>query len=149
MKNFNWALFIGCCLIALAILSAGMRIASHIPHNLTSHIHGFSGHVSSTNNDHPDFMNNWQAAMYLSLDFDEFQSLVNSGELSGTYASFEVERRIWVRPADDTLWEVDNDAMTAARPVLVPVPTEYEIVNDIHRVFSRERLAEWLNNKII
>jgi len=140
MKDFNWALFIGCCLIALALLDAGIRISNRMPQTMHGNFHGSltSGHVSESR----EFLSEWDAAAFLLMGYDEFNTLLPSGELSGTYATFQVERRVWRLTEEVVSPSVQDPSMPT------PMPVEYDIVIGDHRVFSRERLTEWLNNRI-
>jgi len=149
-RNFNWALFLGCCVIALGISVAGGRIANQIPHVMHGNFSGSfmsgTGHVQES-----EFMSEWQAASFLMLNQDEFSELIQSGALSGTYTVFQVERRVW-QWIDEALWWQRVDDVTlyrpSPRPHVSPIPTEYDIILVDHRVFSRERLTEWLINRI-
>ena len=143
--RFNWAIFLGCCVLAFSIYvlavsirSAGVRIANSIPHSSTVHHHTIPLQASAPDR---EFMSEWEAASFLTMDHSEFIRIVESGELSGTYTVFQVERELW-RPVD-----VDPDEWrdTGGGAVQVPVRVEaYDVVIDDHRVFSRERLTEWI-----
>ncbi|MCL2874477.1 MAG: hypothetical protein FWE29_06075 [Defluviitaleaceae bacterium] len=141
--KFNWALFLGLCIVALAIYSAGVRIAAHMPHSLQGH---FSGSLMAGSNPDREFMSEWEAAAFLSMGHDEFLSILNSGELEGTYTVFQVERMVWGRPFEN----YDEWSVTVNRDEIVEVPQrmDYDIVTADHRIFSRERLTEWLLHRI-
>ena len=142
MKNFNWAILIGCVFIALAIFFAGDRIAWLLPHSLHGNFHG-----SLTNDaQFPEFMSEWQASGFLSMGFDEFDALLQLGEFGGTYTTFRTERRVfrW----EDVGQVIHAGTAEALAPIPTPLPTEYDIVIDYRRVFSRDLLSAWLNNRI-
>jgi len=141
LQKFNWALFLGLCIVALSIFFAGRIVANQIPQTL----HGsFSGSLIGGNAHFDDssreFMTEWAAASFIGMMQEEFAELVESGELSGTYTAFQVERQVWQRWDSADTWVIDGDVSEVARPI----PMEYEIVIVDHRVFSRERLSEWL-----
>lgn len=141
IQKFNWALFLGLCIVALSVFFAGQMIAGQIPQTL----HGsFSGSLMGGNAhfyDSPrEFMTEWEAARFIGMNPEEFTEIVESGELSGTYTAFQVERQVWQRWDSDDTWIVDSGVSEVARPM----PIEYDIVIVDHRMFSRERLAEWL-----
>ena len=147
-RGFNLAIFLGCCvlafsiyMLAVSIRSAGVRIATSIPHASTVHHHGIPLQASAPDR---EFMSEWEAASFLAMDHSEFARIIESGELSGTYAVFQVERELW-RPADIDPDEWRNYSGAVQVPVRVEV---YDIVIGDHRVFSRERLTEWLMSRI-
>lgn len=164
-NSFNWALLIGCALIALTLNGLGSGITSSV-HNLANAIHialqgNFYGSVNHLQAEPPEFMTQWQAASFLTMRYEEFGELIQSGELSGTYTLFQVNRRIW--QSDTPLFIVGD--MTIQAPGVLPMApvriedgrtlrviqddAKYEIVIENHRVFSRELLTEWLNNRIL
>jgi len=151
-RTFNWALFLGCGVVALAIIIAGQSIARQIPHTLHGSMHGsFSGTLMDGNNS-SEFISEWEAATFLRLEHAEFTNLLESGELSGTYTVFSVERMVWSTVGDSELFEfVHPDGRRGSIQAVAPVPAqqiEYEMVMVDHRVFSRERLTEWLHERI-
>jgi len=145
LGKFNWALFLGLCVVALSIFFAGRTIANQAP----PVIHGsFSGSVIG--NAHFDdtsreFMTEWQAANFIGMMPEEFDGIIESGELSGTYTIFQVERLAWRHVHSGSTPTVGSGVSEVAA---VPTPMEYDIVIADHRVFSRERLAEWLLARI-
>ncbi|MCL1882904.1 MAG: hypothetical protein FWF81_04025 [Defluviitaleaceae bacterium] len=163
MKNFNWALLIGCVIIALfvsfAIRSAADTISRHMPNSLHGNFHGsLTSHAQS---EPREFMSLWEAANFISMNSDEFTRVLESGELSGTYTTFQVERLVWTRNYHPFMSEDGTFSFDYSRPVPVePVRAgnmsiqmigpgdTYEIVIEDHRVFSREKLTDWLNNRI-
>jgi len=153
-RNFNWALFLGCGVVALAIIIAGQSIARQIPHTLHGSMHGsFSGTLMDGNNS-SEFISEWEAATFLRLEHAEFIDLLEAGELSGTYTVFSVERMVWSAIGDFDLIEfVHPDGRRGSIQAGAPMPVqerqmEYEMVIVDHRVFSRERLTEWLHERI-
>lgn len=143
MRDFNWALFIGCALIALGIHSAGVRIATQLPLSMHGNFHGSLHSSISEDSAQLEFLSQWEAASFLRMGSEEFDALLNSGELVGTYTVFEVDRRAY---RWDDPWEW-SDAELAGQPVPVR-PMAYDIINHNHRIFSREKLSAWLVNRI-
>jgi len=157
--GFNWALLIGCFAIALGIFLAGGRIADRIPHSMHGSFHGnFS---TGTHFSEPrEFMSEWEAASFVMMGQAQFNALIQSGELQGTYTVFQVEEQQWHW---DDQWHfvegawsrevqvfppaisVDASGWTTPMP---PRPMEYEMVIVDLRVFSRERLTAWLMERI-
>ncbi|MCL2388120.1 MAG: hypothetical protein FWC89_11335 [Defluviitaleaceae bacterium] len=166
-RHFNWALLLGCFAIAFGIFLAGVTIASHIPHQLSVPWHSQSFHNQPPQHVEPqEFMTEWEAAIFLSISHFDFRTLVELGELSGTYAAFEVERRVlWpvVIGSNSDMVMYDHRIFGFAGEVIhsrlgseivppriaSPHEIEHEIVMEYHRVFSREKLTEWLNNRIV
>jgi len=152
IKRFNWALLLGCCAIALSIYIVGNNIANRIPHTMHGSFHGslMDGSVNEQ-----EFMSEWQAALFLTIDYETLNRLVEAGELAGTYTIFQEYRVVWHTPAwwyaDDGERQLRMEQMEqsgmAPMPV-VPVPQEAEWVLFDTRVFSRERLTEWLLNRM-
>ncbi|MCL2225941.1 MAG: hypothetical protein FWB96_13315 [Defluviitaleaceae bacterium] len=194
MTHFNKPFIFGCLIIAAGMVFAsvniqtgltniqnGLNTVTHsIAHILPSNLHhALHNH---TQNEPADFMSDWEAAQFLSFPFDDFTALANSGELSGTYTTFQTERRIWTRAQEfhdlrsgriteynvsagieagiaiqAVPWLSIADTLDPAHPVpahggrtvqLIPPNATYELVTHDHRVFSREKLTAWLNNRI-
>ena len=150
-QRFNWAIFLGCCVIALSIHSSGHRIAGRIPHSLHGH---FSGALTDGNFTAREFMSDWEAANFLLMDHSEFIRIVESGELSGTYTVFQVERREWwseeiYEHMRNRYGDVYEAVIPDRYPIAHSLPSSYEVVFTAdHRVFSRELLAEWIMRRI-
>jgi len=143
LQKLNWALFLGCCVVAISIFAAGQAIANRLPHTMHGNFSGsLTSHASFDSSDR-EFMSDWQAAAFIGMSWEEFESIVESGELSGTYTAFQVERQVWRRWEDTTEWIIEDPTIPAR-----PIPMEYDIVTVDHRVFSRERLAEWLLSRM-
>ena len=144
-QNFNMALFLGCCMVALSILVAGLVIARQIPDSLHGSLHGsFSGTLIDSGGSFREFMSEWEAANFLMISDRELERIIESGELSGTYAVFQVERIILRASERSREWVVGG----AIAEFAVPERIEYDTVIVDQRVFSRERLAEWLLNRM-
>jgi len=160
--RFNWALFLGCCVVALSIVSAGHTIANRIPHTLMGSLTGTlaSGTGAAVSQ---DFLSHWEAPSFLRMEPSDFDDLLESGALEGTYASFQTYRTVIIRsdintvpgaptPAPRVFYSSDAavlDSWMVERAGLgegALFETETIIYN--HRVFSRERLTEWLHNRM-
>ena len=143
-QNPNMALFYGCCIIALGIVIAGLVIARQIPDVMHGSLHGsFSGTLIDGGGSQREFMNEWEAAGFLSMTIEQFRSLVESGELGGTYAVFQVEQYVW----DHEIHEFHAEPAGAA-PAPTPMPVIASTVIEDHRVFSREKLTKWLHERM-
>ena len=144
-QTFNIALFLGLCVVAISIFAAAQSLAGRMPFmlhgNFTSQIHG----SHTTDFLQNEFLSQWEAASFLRLDSTEFMSLLETGELTGTYTVFVVEREEWV-------WDRPIDGVNPVdRPVPVRPIEERMLANTVtveHRIFSRERLVEWLQERI-
>jgi len=168
LDGFNTALFLGCLVIALGIYFAGWHIANTLAHGIPWFAIGGSSGGSfqnfHTQNEPNTFMTEWEAARFLGLEWehDAFDALIESGELSGTYTAFQVERvdwhnwegEYWMWSGDDYVhemrvreshWEAQE---ITAPPVPVLIPAERALIIVDHRVFSRERLTEWMMARI-
>ncbi|MCL2357574.1 MAG: hypothetical protein FWC70_10580 [Defluviitaleaceae bacterium] len=159
LKEFNWALLIGCCIIAVGISHAGALIGRSIPHAMHGNFHGsFSAPANHEPAAPREFMREFEAANFLAMHREDFVALVEAGELAGTYAVFDAERPVWARHggiivvpsvADENVeWREHGDMrMGVAR--LAPEPTPLpEMMIVEHRVFCRERLTEWMHERI-
>ena len=95
-QNFGFSLFLGCCVVALGIIIAGLIIARQIPDTLHGSLHGsFSGTLMDGADSPREFMSKWEAARFLMMTYEQLGSLIDSGELNGTYAVFQVEEHVW------------------------------------------------------
>ena len=141
--TFNAALFLGLCFVAVSIIISANIIGNRIPHTLHGNLHGnlHSTAIDNTNNDR-EFMSEWQAATFLGMHHEDFIQLIEAGELTGTYFSFPVYRYIWGMSREEFVTEFRDDYNM---PRQIPEP---ERTLTYHRVFSRERLTEWMNNRI-
>jgi len=144
-RGFNWGLFLGFCVVAVSIYMAGSLIAGRMPASLHGQLHGnFSWSlVDGGGGLQSEFMSEWQAAHFLMIPHENLERLIEAGELVGIYTVFTVEHRER-RPVVGRS-EVMSDGTVLKE---VPMPTEYDIVLVEQRVFSRERLAEWLLARI-
>jgi len=135
--NFNWALLLGLCVVAISIYLTGSLIAGQMPHSLHGH---FSGTLMDGGRGVSDqeFMSEWAAAHFVGLSHEEFAVIVESGELAGTYTVFQIERMVMIRRGEYERYVVADGVAE------MPVRIEYDTIVVDHRVFSRERLAEWL-----
>ena len=86
-EKFNLALFLGCCAIGACIWFAGVYIGDRIPatpHNPDHLYVSMEGEGAFA-----DFLDFDEAFIYVKFNrFDAFQSLIDSGELDGTYTKF-------------------------------------------------------------
>ena len=139
-KSFNVALFLGCCTIALSIVITGQAIAQRIPDSLYGNLNGsFSGTLMDSNNGYSsrEFMSDWEAASFLMLSIDELEYIIESGEFDGMYTILQTERTVAV-----SYDKVINENGIAEERV------EYDTLPFDHRIFSREKLTEWLLGRI-
>jgi len=136
-SKLNLALFFGLCVIAISILIVGFFIARRIPQTL----HGnFSGMLMDGSVAVREFMTDeWEVAGFIGIWEEDLIALIESGELDGTFTVFEVERTVF--DFDFDRWALESD-----EPIQVPAPTinEGETTTEYLRVFSRERLKDWL-----
>lgn len=85
MKNFSLSTFLGCCVISLGIIVAGVLISSKIPPvNVPS-----SFTLKETAWEYDDYMSQYEAAAFLKIDADTFTGMMRSGQLLGTYTVVE------------------------------------------------------------
>ena len=145
-QNVSAALFRGCCVIALSIVIAAFVIARQIPHSLHGNLHGiFSGTLMDGGGSFRDFMSEWEAANFLMMSPEQLERIIESGELRGTYTTFQIEHMVWRGPERPGEWIISGDVAAEPVPTPIPAPFEFDIVIVDHRVFSRERLTEWLH----
>ena len=130
--SFNWAMLIGFCVMTLGIIWAGGRIADRLPHGF------FSPPLQPTPVIHQDsdFLSEWQVADLLAINVMELWEIIESGELDGTFTTLQIQRAEW-----GSRHEYWNSVVSVTR-----YPTGYTMVD--HRIFSRERLLGWFNNRI-
>jgi hypothetical protein len=112
-----------------------------------------------------EFMSEWEAATFMRMNHFEFNGLLQSGELDGTYTTFQVARRVWQQPERREHFstedgEVGGVGISVYRPIepfrmhdgrtiqVIPDGATYEFVTEDHKIFSREKLVDWLNNRI-
>jgi Fe2+ transport system protein B len=82
MKNFNLSLFLGCCVISIGIVIAGLFIAYHLPFVISG---SFSGTITNGTQQFGDFLSEYEASAFLNMNTDDFIIFIRSGELEGTY----------------------------------------------------------------
>ncbi|MCL2279214.1 MAG: hypothetical protein FWC20_07400 [Oscillospiraceae bacterium] len=141
-SKLNLALLFGLCVIAISILIVGFFIARRIPQTL----HGnFSGMLMDGGVAVREFMTDeWEVASFIGIWEEDLIALIESGELDGTFTVFEVERTVF--DFDQWSLEPDQRSLESNEPIQVPTPTinEGETTTEYLRVFSRERLKDWL-----
>lgn len=83
-KNFNFALFFGCCVISIGIVIAGLLISTNMPDAAL-----MPRNLSVTTSDGApvfrEYMSDYEAAGFLTLDADELMAFIQSGELNDTF----------------------------------------------------------------
>ncbi len=88
MKNFNWAVFFGCCVIGISIFLSGKMIAGNMPG--TTHV---PSSLSVTTTDSTmrfsEYMSEYEAAAFLMMNTDDFISFIKTGELDGTFTKIK------------------------------------------------------------
>ena len=142
-NSFNWALFLGFCIMALSIYVAGHTIAGSIPSTLGGNFSGTlmnsGGGFSSS-----EFMSEWEVASFLRISHEDLTRIIESGELDGTYTVFQVESSVMRRNSEE--WLVEHRGDTAEARVSESV--EYDNVIIDQSIFSRERITEWLHARM-
>ncbi|MCL2620142.1 MAG: hypothetical protein FWD97_04315 [Defluviitaleaceae bacterium] len=133
--SFNWAILIGFCVMTLGIIWAGGRIADSLPHGFFSTPFQPTPIIQQDS----DFLSDWQVASLLMIDINQLLEILESGELDGTFTTFQVYR-IWETPYPS--WDYSNRAEAP------PPPLVHNYARVDHRIFSRERLLGWLNSRI-
>jgi hypothetical protein len=143
VKKFNWALLIGCGIIALSLSNAMLTSAAIIGSHISSANGAFHGSLVGSNSEQREFMSDWEAAIFLSIGEGDLIALAESGELNGTFTTFQVERQKWhtVEPYRS------GDVIVQMIPQEVEVT--YETVTTDQRVFSRRLLEAWLLSRIM
>jgi len=143
IQSFNFALFLGFCVLSISIFAAGNNIAARMTNSMHGH---FSGTLMSGNNfaNEREFLTEWEAAHFIGMNQAEFITIVESGELAGAYTVFQLERTVWNHPAMPEGFYATGELEQQTPPVQIEVYTApFE-----HRVFSRERLSDWLLSRI-
>lgn len=80
MKNSGLCNFLGCCVIAVAILASGIIIAHNLP-DTTEVPNRFGVSVDGEKAAFGDFLSESEAAAYLGLTNEDITQLLESGEL--------------------------------------------------------------------
>jgi len=89
--EFNLALFLGYCVIGIAIVIAGILISNRVPPDMQGHFTGhFSGNIRNNNDEIslelPDFFGIATASSYLAIPSHSLFELIRySGEMQGTF----------------------------------------------------------------
>jgi hypothetical protein len=91
MKSFNWSLFLGSCVIGIAIIIAGILISGNLPQTpvIPSSLSVSTSDVSTQPR---EFMPEYEAAGFLMIGINDFDAFVDSGQLDGTFAVIEGNR---------------------------------------------------------
>jgi len=149
--QWNKSILLGCTLIALALIigavSAANTVGDKIAWNLgaaASHVPG-SFTVHSGDQAGSEYLSEWEAAVYIRLDYDAFVKMLDQGKLNGTYVEFAVEKLVYDEEAYQTLSPVQEGNATppveTAAPPVIRVP-------GVERVFVRTKLDEWMLGQI-
>ena len=80
MKNSGSYNFLGCCVIAAAILASGIIIARNLP-DTTKVPNYFDVGVAGEKAEFGDFLSESEAAVYLGLTNEDIKELLRSGQL--------------------------------------------------------------------
>ena len=139
-KQFNSGLFWGLCVVAVAILWAGNNIANSQWRNQNWgwHNHNMHGNLTAHFVDqylNREFMNTSEAASFLGFFESEFITLVEDGQLNGTYVTFEMQRARWEYQPNYARFGDQMRYIGSYRTVYGP----YDL-----RLFSREKLTQWM-----
>jgi hypothetical protein len=90
LKNFNLSLFLGCCVIGVCVIIAGIIVANNLPET-TRFPQGFSITNYDGDTSAPtlgEYLTLFDAAHFLKIDINDLDAMVNSGELDGTFTAF-------------------------------------------------------------
>jgi len=126
-------------LISAVIVLVGLIILSNTIQNRpfagTSNI---PSSIEVTSAQSSEYMSEWEAAIYLRIDYDSFITLQNEGKLNGTYIEFSTLKTVPDEQAyDATTSSPDGAAAT-------PVPMSTTIVPVVERVYVKSKLDEWM-----
>lgn len=83
-KNFNFALFFGCCVISIGIVIAGLLISTNMP-DAALMPRNLSVTTSDGTTVFREYMSEYEAAGFLMLDADELMAFIQTGELNETF----------------------------------------------------------------
>ena len=83
-----------------------------------------------------EFMSEWEATVYLRIDYDSFVKLLNEGKLDGTYVEIPALKTIPDEQAYAEMTPVPEGAPKPAMPVIT--------VPGVQMVFVRTKLDEWM-----
>ena len=136
--------FFGLSLIAFAIAIVGLILALNAPfssnHNCNPHVNVNCNHVRESH--FGEFMNDFEASLFLRMDEGRFRELLESGELDGTFHLEVFMAYLPIIP--DEILDFDNPNR---RPIFEH-EFEYEYVEQRRYIFSRSRLIHWMENRI-
>ncbi|MCL2773175.1 MAG: hypothetical protein FWD71_07470 [Oscillospiraceae bacterium] len=82
MKNFNFSLFLGCCVISIGIIIAGIIVGNHLPPVISGN---FSGSIADGTQQFDEYLTAYDVERFLKITDDDLNTLIQSGELKGTY----------------------------------------------------------------
>ncbi len=85
MKNFDLSLFLGCCAIAMGIVTAGNTISSELPN--TTQVPSSLSVVTQTEGEQElgNYLSKHEICDYLNISYEDVEELLESGALEGTY----------------------------------------------------------------
>ena len=83
-----------------------------------------------------EYMSEWEAPIYIRIDYDAFDKLLSEGKLAGTYVEIPVLKTVPDEKAYAEMTPVPEGAPTPAMPVTT--------VEGVERVFVRVKLDEWM-----
>ena len=87
-----------------------------------------------------EYMSLWEAAIYIRVDYDSFDKLLNEGKLHGTYVEIPVQKTVPDEQAYEEMKPVPEGAPEPAMPVTT--------VSGVERVFVKAKLDEWMLARI-
>ena len=82
MKKDGLFHFLGCCVIAAAIVVSGVIIANKLPET-TQFPSSLSVSTSDSTQQFGDYLSTYEASAYLRIETDNLMELIQSGELDG------------------------------------------------------------------
>ena len=85
MKNFDLSLFLGCCAIAIGIVTAGNTISSELPD--TTQVPSNLSVVTKTVGEKElgNYLSKYEICNYLNISYEDVDEMLESGALEGTY----------------------------------------------------------------
>ena len=121
---------------AVLVLTGLITLSNTIQNRPFAGISNLPSYVEVKTEQPSEYMSEWEAAIYLRIDYDSFIKLQNEGELKGTYVEIPVLKTV---PDENAYAEMTPVPEGAPEPAM-PVKT----VTGVQIVYVRTKLDEWM-----
>ena len=125
-------------LISSVLILAGLITLSNTIQNKSfAGISNIPPNIEVKTEQSSEYMNEYEAAYYIRIDYDSFDKLLSECKLNGTYIEIPVLKTV---PDEEAYAEIKEPVPEGAPTPAMPVTT----VSGVEKVFVRAKLDEWM-----